>query len=868
MANDRPATPGDSLHISAVSSPQHATVSLTPEGNVNFASDTGFVGAASFVYTAAEQSGAMANGQVQVNVAAPAPPTAGNDTVFLPQDHTTLVSSQILLANDTASVPNDVLHLAAVSSGSNGTASLTNGQASFMPSAHFTGAASFGYTVADQFGSTAAANVAVNVTPFVQPVSVTAAKTEFSTAFDAPLSVNAGELTSLTGTGAYSTNWAPNGSTVVPMISTVGNASHGTVSFDPASGQMVFTPDHGFAGTAGFQWQLNSPGAPSAAVQVDVAPPPPPTAVADSLTGTQNMSMVIPASELLANDQKSVPSDDPLHLAAVSAAQHATVSLTTDGNVNFTPDPGFAGVSTFNYTVADQFGQSATANVAVSIPTTTSTSSPPPPVAQPVQETQTIQQMQQVQITQVQQVSTTPVVVVEQPPTVPSVSPTPAPAPLIYFNGTSQAHGSELWSFNGQTIGEVADINPGQPSSFPAELQSIGNSLYFSADDGTHGREPWIFDGQKATMLADINPGSGSSDPRDFVQVVTPPPAGSTSPANASVYFSADDGSHGRELWVANQTGAVSMVADINPGPAGSNPADLTALNGTLYFSANDGSHGAELWKVGTNGNAQQVADINPGAGSSLPDDLTVVGNTLYFIANDGTHGRELFSLPSNGQLVEQQINPGTTGAFPAPGSDSALISAGNKLYFVANVPGQGNMLWSENPGDSAPHVVGSLGGGANAGLTSVQSVAAGHDLYFAVTDAQGNSQLARYDTSTGVLTANIAPDTQDFPSDLTAVGNRVFFTVQNHTSLADVQFRDLYTDNGQATQRIELGSLQTLPHNLQAAGGQLFFADHGQIEQINPQAALTPTTLTVAGGQIYVPIDITAAPNEATPLG
>jgi hypothetical protein len=41
------------------------------------------------------------------------------------------------------------------------------------------------------------------------------------------------------------------------------------------------------------------------------------------------------------------------------------------------------------------------------------------------------------------------------------------------------------------------------------------------------------------------------------------------------------------------------LVKDINPGGgnSGSNPAWLIALGGTLFFTADDGIHGVELWK-------------------------------------------------------------------------------------------------------------------------------------------------------------------------------------------------------------------------------------------------------------------------------
>jgi ELWxxDGT repeat protein len=67
----------------------------------------------------------------------------------------------------------------------------------------------------------------------------------------------------------------------------------------------------------------------------------------------------------------------------------------------------------------------------------------------------------------------------------------------------------------------------------------------------------------------------------------------------------------------------------------------LTNVNGTLFFTADDGSHGRELWKLdGTTANL--VKDIHSGD-SSHPRWLVNVGGILFFTANDGTNGRELW---------------------------------------------------------------------------------------------------------------------------------------------------------------------------------------------------------------------------------
>jgi ELWxxDGT repeat protein len=68
-----------------------------------------------------------------------------------------------------------------------------------------------------------------------------------------------------------------------------------------------------------------------------------------------------------------------------------------------------------------------------------------------------------------------------------------------------------------QTPVLVKDIRPGG-SSAPAELSAVGDTLYFSAADGVHGKELWKSDGtpEGTALVKDISP-SGSSDIRSFV---------------------------------------------------------------------------------------------------------------------------------------------------------------------------------------------------------------------------------------------------------------------------------------------------------------------------------------------------------------
>ena len=94
------------------------------------------------------------------------------------------------------------------------------------------------------------------------------------------------------------------------------------------------------------------------------------------------------------------------------------------------------------------------------------------------------------------------------------------------------------------------------------------------------------------------------------------------------------------------------LVKDIIPGQAGSRPDAGVDVNGTLFFVADDGVHGRELWRSdGTAAGTVLVKDIHPQVAPPPncricppppgPTSLTAVGSRLFFIAEDGQHGAE-----------------------------------------------------------------------------------------------------------------------------------------------------------------------------------------------------------------------------------
>jgi len=156
------------------------------------------------------------------------------------------------------------------------------------------------------------------------------------------------------------------------------------------------------------------------------------------------------------------------------------------------------------------------------------------------------------------------------------------------------------------------------------------------------------------------------------------------------IYFSADNGQTGRELWRSNGTyDGTQLVKDINTVGGGggqptlnSNPSDFIQVGSLVFFTANDGIHGEELWKTsGSSGSTVMVKDINVGTDSTLIDDMIAYNGKLYFTAYNVTDFK-----------VNLWVSDGTTAGTtmitinPSGDSDvSSIVLFNNELYFGAD---------------------------------------------------------------------------------------------------------------------------------------------------------------------------------------
>ncbi|HEV7609200.1 MAG TPA: ELWxxDGT repeat protein [Steroidobacteraceae bacterium] len=233
------------------------------------------------------------------------------------------------------------------------------------------------------------------------------------------------------------------------------------------------------------------------------------------------------------------------------------------------------------------------------------------------------------------------------------------------------AHGTELWFTDGTPSGTrlIRDINPGTESSGPISFRRIGDVAVFQANDGIHGPELWRSDGTEAGtyLLADIGPGKqGFGSAPVFPGVVL----------NGILYFEADDGVSGSELWRTDGTReGTFLAADIVPGYAGSGPADLTVAGNRLYFRESDG-----LWvSDGTGAGTQKIADV------VVLQCCVAAGDAVFFSANDGVHGGELWRAVGQTAAMVANLNTEPVGGGQDGSSEPAFVTArGDSVIFIA----------------------------------------------------------------------------------------------------------------------------------------------------------------------------------------
>jgi hypothetical protein len=158
----------------------------------------------------------------------------------------------------------------------------------------------------------------------------------------------------------------------------------------------------------------------------------------------------------------------------------------------------------------------------------------------------------------------------------------------------------------GTTLVENFDINPSDYES--VKSLGIDNSVASQAVFILISKTP----GAPAKFLISDETSQGtyiwndrfpSLDDLDLSELREAVGSGSSDAVITLVFAAAIQGekalqSSGIEPFVVTTQSGPTRIVDLNPGPASSNPSEFFTLGSDIYFAANDGIHGHELWRL------------------------------------------------------------------------------------------------------------------------------------------------------------------------------------------------------------------------------------------------------------------------------
>ena len=310
-----------------------------------------------------------------------------------------------------------------------------------------------------------------------------------------------------------------------------------------------------------------------------------------------------------------------------------------------------------------------------------------------------------------------------------------------YFRAYTQQTGAELWETGGTaaTTQMVKDIRPGSASSDPNYMAVAGGKLFFSANDGTHGTELWVKDSAGVRLVHDVRAG-GSSSYVAYIAAV-----------GNQVVFYAYTSTTGYELFISDGTSAgTRLLKDIYPGSGSSYPRYLRtdASGKKVYFRARDNSNGYELWVTdGTTTGTYMVKDLRSGSGvGSNPYRFVPAGNKMFFMANDGVTGEEIYVSDgtSGGTMLLKDVRPGTN-------SGSYLyysIAVGNKLLFRGYQSATGYEAWVTDGTPAGTTLLRDIQPGSGSGYFNYPEVINGK-AYFQANDGTVGYEIWESDGTT-----------------------------------------------------------------------------------------------------------------------
>jgi ELWxxDGT repeat protein len=318
---------------------------------------------------------------------------------------------------------------------------------------------------------------------------------------------------------------------------------------------------------------------------------------------------------------------------------------------------------------------------------------------------------------------------------------------------------------------------------------------------------------------------------------------GSSNPANLTpfegeIFFAAEDGFRGRELWASDGTpNGTRFVRDVDPGEPSADLQNFAAVDGRVFFEAPTvGENGTTLWRTdGTNLGTRFLLEplivvIPPGATNDLTRVFATEGD-LFLVESEVDFqglsvGETLWGNP------HQFLFLGEFGTFRHAFSPDPPLrhfgSMGRTLYF--NGGDGGNELWRGRIAGLPPFA--ERVAAFSSSPRSFERL--GDVLYFSAETPDAGRELWRVLGTTGpaefVADIRPGPESSD-PSGLAAVGERLFFAADDGLNGAELWVSDGTAAGSTLFADLNPGPASSAPERIApfALEGWIFFtADDG----------------------------------------
>ncbi|RXG20517.1 Ig-like domain-containing protein, partial [Leeuwenhoekiella aequorea] len=338
---------GDTITVTGNTTPNNGTVVVNPDGSFTYTPNPGFTGEDTFDYTICDSGipSLCSTATVTIEVIGDAGnTTVANDDAYFGFIETVITGN--VLTND-SDPEGDSFSVSSNTAASNGTVVLdADGSLTYTPNGTYSGTDQFTYTITDAAGATATATVYISIDPSPNGGNEILAVNDINDTFvNQPVSGNVG-----------TNDQNPDGPAGTEVFTVVTQPVNGTLVFNP-DGSYTYTPNTNFVGEDTFTYQICDGGSPqacdTASVYLEVVPlettqNDPPVANADTNTTEVGVSI---NGNVIVNDFD--PDGDTITVTGNTTPNNGTAVVNPDGTYTYTPNPGFTGEDSFEYTICD-----------------------------------------------------------------------------------------------------------------------------------------------------------------------------------------------------------------------------------------------------------------------------------------------------------------------------------------------------------------------------------------------------------------------------------------------------------------------------------------------------------------------------------